>query len=126
MSTGQDPAGWRRVLELAKSGEIKLDPAIGKGLDKVCDDYLEKLGTVLTQIKFLADVSGFGPLPSGQALQEKFKVKASGTDASLEAVIKQHIEAVQLAKEAVTQAIANITGVDQATADKFSGIEAPK
>lgn len=126
MSSNNESSGWHRVLELAKSGEIALDPTVGKELDAVCDAYLNELKDALDNIGFLATVSGFGPLPSGQALQAKFAQKASGSDLSLEAVIKQHIDSVQLAKQAVARAIANIDATDQSAADRLSGIEVPQ
>ncbi|MFE7746238.1 hypothetical protein [Nocardia sp. NPDC057455] len=124
MSAGVDPMEWRKVLELATSGDISLHPEIGKGLDKVCDDYLDRLDAILQMADRVKVIDGFGPFPSGQALREKFTGKAAGSDQSLDAVLMQHIDAVKLAKEVVAKAIANFVELDQTRADQFTGLDA--
>ncbi|WP_280478167.1 hypothetical protein [Nocardia asiatica] len=124
MSVGVDPMEWRSILDLANSGEITLHPEIGKGLDKVCDDYLDRLDAILQMADRVKIIDGFGPFPSGQALQDKFVSKAAGTDQSLDAVLMQHIDAVKIAKEVVAKAIANFVEVDRTRADQFTGLDA--
>ncbi|MGK8487639.1 hypothetical protein [Nocardia asiatica] len=124
MNFGVDPDEWRRLLDSANAGELTLHPEIGKGLDKVCDDYLDKLDGILESSTYVRRVSGFGPLPSGQALEEKFKLKATGTAQSLDAVLMQHIDAVKIAKEVVAKAIANFVELDRTRADQFTGLDA--
>ncbi|MFQ6328368.1 hypothetical protein ACLMAL_19790 [Nocardia sp. CWNU-33] len=126
MEFGVDPAEWRRVLDLANAGEISLAPEVGKGLDKVCDDYLTQLGDISQIVDGVRVLSGFGPFPSSKALEEKFSLKAAGTDQSIDAVLLQHIETVKMAKEAVAKAISNFVEIDQARADQFTGTEIPQ
>lgn len=121
MQPGTDPTQWRKLLDQANSGQLRLDPEVGKGLDQVCDNYLAQLGTALRMTASVKDVSGFGPFPSGQALQEKFRLKASGSEQSLEAVLKQHIDSVQIAKQVVAKAISNFVESDQRASDQISG-----
>jgi pyruvate dehydrogenase complex dehydrogenase (E1) component len=121
---GVNPAEWRGLLNSANAGELTLHPEIGKGLDKVCDDYLDKLDGILESAAYVRRVSGFGTLPSGQALEEKFSLKATGTAQSLDAVLMQHIDAVKIAKEVVAKAIANFVELDQSRADQFTGLDA--
>jgi hypothetical protein len=124
VSVGVDPMDWRRVLELANSGEVSLHPEIGKGLDKICDDYLDRLDAILQMADRVKIIDGFGPFPSGQALQEKFTGKAAGSEQSLDAVLMQHIDAVKIAKEVVAKAIANFVELDQSRADQLTGLDA--
>ncbi|WP_280309356.1 hypothetical protein [Nocardia abscessus] len=124
MNFGVNPAEWRGLLNSANAGELTLHPEIGKGLDKVCDDYLDKLDGILESAAYVRRVSGFGTLPSGQALEEKFSLKATGTTQSLDAVLMQHIDAVKIAKEVVAKAIANFVELDQSRADQFTGLDA--
>ncbi|MBF6473416.1 MULTISPECIES: hypothetical protein [Nocardia] len=124
MSAGVNPTEWQRVLDLANSGEISLNPEIGKGLDRACDDYLDRLDAILQMADRVKVIDGFGPFPSGQALREKFAGKAAGTEQSLDAVLMQHIDAVKIAKEVVAKAIANFVELDQSRADQFTGLDA--
>ncbi|MGW4089842.1 hypothetical protein [Nocardia sp. NPDC004750] len=124
MISGADAQEWRRVLDLTNSGEIALHPDVGRGLDKACDDYLNRLDGLLQMTRRVRLVSGFGVFPSSKALQEKFSLKSTGTDQSLDAVLMQHIDAVKIAKEVVAKAIANFVELDQSRADQFTGLDA--
>ncbi|WP_280297356.1 hypothetical protein [Nocardia abscessus] len=124
MTSGADPQEWRKVLDLAHSGEITLHPDVGRGLDKVCDDYLDRLDGLLQMTRRVRIVNGFGTLPSSMALEQKFSLKSTGTEQSLDAVLMQHIDAVKIAKEVVAKAIANFVELDQSRADQFTGLDA--
>ncbi|MFE7796841.1 hypothetical protein [Nocardia sp. NPDC057440] len=126
MEFGVDPVEWRKVLDLANAGEISLDPEVGKGLDKVCDDYLDQLGRMFDSVDVVKVLSGFGPFPSSKALEEKFSLKAAGTDQSMEVVLLQHIETVKMAKEVVAKAISNFVEIDQTRADQLTGVDIPQ
>ncbi|WP_328407030.1 hypothetical protein [Nocardia sp. NBC_00403] len=126
MEFGVDPAEWRTVLDLANAGEISLDPEVGKGLDKICDDYLDRLGNILEIVGTVQHVTGFGPFPSSLALEEKFKLKATGTDQSIDTVLQQHIDTVKMAKEVVAKAISNFVEIDQTRADQLTGVDIPQ
>jgi hypothetical protein len=123
MAIGVDPAEWRGLLDQANAGELMLHPDVGKGLDTVCDNYLDRLDGIMRMADRLIDVTGFGPFPSGVALQEKFRLKSSGTEQSLDAVLMQHIDAVKIAKEVVAKAIANFVELDQSRADQLTGLD---
>ncbi|MGW4715469.1 hypothetical protein [Nocardia sp. NPDC004260] len=124
MTIGVDTAEWRRLLDQANAGTLLLHPDVGRGLDKACDDYLDRLDGIMRMTDRIVDVSGFGPFPSGVALREKFSLKSTGTDQSLDAVLMQHIDAVKIAKEVVAKAIANFVELDQSRADQFTGLDA--
>lgn len=122
MINGIDPDEWTRLLDRANTGELLLDPEVGKDLDKVCDDQIDRLNTVLLGINRVSNVTGFGTFDSGKILEKKFSATASGTDRSLDAVIKQHIDAVGTAKEVVAKAIANFVAQDQDRASQFDQV----
>lgn len=109
---GINPAEWQSLLKSVNSGELYLDPETGKGLDKVCDDHLDKLQDALQVTRGLRLVAGFGNFNSGQILQKKFSDLAQGTDHSMDTVLKQHIDAVNTAKQVVAKAIANYVALD--------------
>lgn len=112
MQSGVDPAEWRRLLDHANAGELALDPEIGKGLDQVCDNYLDRLDVLLSAVSGVKDITGFGTFGSGQVLQQRFRLKASGSDQSMEVALQQHIDAVKVAKQVVAKAISNFVEAD--------------
>ncbi|NEW38695.1 hypothetical protein GV794_28000 [Nocardia cyriacigeorgica] len=117
---GADPQQWRSLLDQANAGQVTLDPEVGKGLNLVCENYLLKLDEAYDKVKHVSDVDGFGTFPSGTALKEKFTLKASGTDQSLNAVILEHIETVKLIQQVVAKSIANLTETDQGTGQQVT------
>ncbi|WP_433524274.1 hypothetical protein ACQPZ2_03490 [Nocardia pseudovaccinii] len=122
MINGVDPSEWTRLLDKANAGELSLDPEVGKGLDKVCDDHLDRLRNVYTKIEAISQITGFGTFNSGQILEKKFSETATGTDRSLDTVIEQHIESVETVKQVVAQAIANFVAQDQDRASQFAQV----
>ncbi|MBF6330495.1 hypothetical protein [Nocardia transvalensis] len=123
MKLGVDPNEWKRLLDQANAGALSLDPEVGKGLDKVCDDHIEKLQDVIFLIRGITRITGFGAFDSGRTLENKFSLTASGTERSLDTVIKQHIDAVQTMKEVVAKAIANFVAQDEAARDRIAAVE---
>lgn len=109
---GIDPNQWKQLLGQAESGELYLDPETGKGLDKVCDDHIDKLQEVLRMTNFVRAVTGMGSFNSSQILEKKFSLLATGDERSLDTVIKQHIDSTNTAKEVVAKAIANYLALD--------------
>ncbi|WP_433600799.1 hypothetical protein ACQPXH_02990 [Nocardia sp. CA-135953] len=122
MTNGVDPGEWNRLLDQANIGALSLDPEVGKDLDKVCDDQIDRLNTVLDKIGNISLITGFGDFNSGKILEKKFSETAAGTDRSLDAVIKQHIETVETVKQVVAQAIANFVAQDQDRASQFAQV----
>ncbi|WP_330251578.1 hypothetical protein OG874_36435 [Nocardia sp. NBC_00565] len=122
MISGIDPDQWSQLLERANAGELSLSPEVGKDLDKVCDDHIDRLNTVLALTDNISRITGFGDFPSGKILEKKFSETASGTDRSLDAVVKQHIDAVETAKEVVAKAIANFVAQDQDRASQLTQV----
>jgi hypothetical protein len=92
----------------------------------VCDNYLTQLGDLLQLSRRVTFLTGFGPFPSSRALEEKFSLKATGTDQSIDTVIQQHIDTVKMAKEIVAKAISNFVEIDQARADQLTGVDIPQ
>ncbi|ATL69408.1 hypothetical protein [Nocardia terpenica] len=120
MVAGVDPDGWRKLLGQANSGQLFLDPEIGKGLDKVCDDYLDRLDTLLRGTDRFRFLGGFGTFQSGIDLEKKFKAKAIGQDQSLVSILQQHVDVVKTAKEVVAKAVSNFVEQDRQNADRIS------
>lgn len=120
MHVSIDPAQWNQLLTQANAGELSLDPEIGKDLDRVCDDHLDRLEETFEQVAIVSAISGFGDFDSGRTLERKFSLTASGGDRPLDEALKKHIEAVKTAKAVVAKAIANFVAQDQETGAKIS------
>ncbi|MFI9509421.1 hypothetical protein [Nocardia sp. NPDC052566] len=126
MQIGVDPAEWRGLLDRANAGELSLSLDVGKGLDQVCDSYIARLQSILDGMDLITEITGFGTFPSSSALQSKFRLKATGTDQSLDTVIQQHIDTVKLAKQVVAKAIANFSETGQQTAEQITSAGTPR
>ncbi|MEU4416152.1 hypothetical protein [Nocardia salmonicida] len=120
MVLGIDPNQWSQLLTKADAGELALDPEVGRDLDRVCDDHISRLEEVFLSVERVGRISGFGTFESSAALEKKFSLTASGGDRALDTVLRQHIEAVQTAKEVVAKAIANFVAQDEATGAAIS------
>lgn len=120
MVAGVDPDAWRKLLGQANSGQLSLDPEIGQGLSKVCDEYLNSLNDIMKTTGRLKYLGGFGSFQSGIDLEQKFKTKAFGTDRSIDAILQQHMDVVKTAKEVVAKAISNFTEVERQNAARIT------
>lgn len=120
MVLGIDPNQWSQLLTQADAGELALDPEVGRDLDRVCDDHISRLEEVFLSVERVGRISGFGTFDSSAILEKKFSLTASGGDRALDTVLRQHIEAVQTAKEVVAKAIANFVAQDEATGAEIS------
>ncbi|WP_336087654.1 hypothetical protein [Nocardia sp. SSK8] len=116
-------AEWAQVASRAAAGELALDPEVGKNLERVCDDHLDVLREALLSSDSVSHISGFGPFNSSKALEKKFSLTGSGGDRSLDAALKQHIDTVLAAKEAIVKGMANYRAQDTATHDRIAGAE---
>ncbi|MBF6453818.1 hypothetical protein [Nocardia cyriacigeorgica] len=117
---GVDPQQWRDLLSQAEAGDLTLDRDVGANLDAVCQTYLDKLEDALLKARRVANVEGFGTFPSGDALREKFSFKGSGTPQSIDAILLEHIDTVNLIRQVVAKSIANLTETDQNTGQQVT------
>jgi uncharacterized protein with ATP-grasp and redox domains len=109
---GVDPNEWKSLLGRANAGELYLDPEVGRGLDKVCDDHIDRLQDALVTGREVTHVTGFGDFNSSHILEEKFSALATGHDQAVDTILKQHIDSANTAKQVVAKAIANYEALD--------------
>ncbi|MBF6456198.1 hypothetical protein [Nocardia cyriacigeorgica] len=107
---------WKTLKTQAENGELRMDPQIGSALKSRADTMLTALDDMLNATTELQYVSGFGSLPSAQALQGKFAAKAVTADDSAQNRIKESINIVTLMSETYALAIRRIEETDQSTA----------
>ncbi|WP_159080189.1 hypothetical protein [Nocardia suismassiliense] len=116
---------WQKLLDLANAGELSLDPEVGKNLDTQCQTYLDGLDDLRDMRLEVDHVTGFGAMPSGPILEQKFSLKAAGGGTSIEGSLQTHMEEVQLMRQVFAKAIANYHAVDEATGQKIAAIDVP-
>ncbi|WP_225726747.1 MULTISPECIES: hypothetical protein [unclassified Nocardia] len=122
-----DPtARWRQLLDLANSGELQLDPEIGRDLDAQCAAYLDELDSIRASARSAEHLTGFGTMPSGPILEAKFAGKVDGPDSALCRSLDTHIDQVELMRQVFAKAIANYREADRSTAVRLDGIEIPR
>ncbi|MET8776776.1 hypothetical protein ABZV58_17375 [Nocardia sp. NPDC004654] len=113
-------AHWQTLKQQAESGELRMDPEIGRELAGHAEQMGKKLDGLVRQAGFLAYVSGFGTLASAVALKDKFALKASdGNDAAV-LRLKQSIEVLTLMKQTYELAAKTMSETDQANAQQLS------
>ncbi|WP_067859139.1 hypothetical protein [Nocardia shimofusensis] len=111
---------WQNFKEQGINGEFKLENDIGEALVKRCNVLLGNLQDLRTDAALLSRLSGYGGLPSADALRKKFEQKATGGaphDPNDNAIarIDQHIEIVTTMRDAYLAAIGKLVQVDQET-----------
>lgn len=122
MSFNIDTTEWKNLETQADSGQLTLNPEVGNGLARVCDEHIDALEKVFERIRGVERLSGFGSFNSSKILENKFSLTAAGRDRSLDETIRKHIEAVTTAKEVVLKAVANFQAQDSYTAGQFDGL----
>ncbi|WP_378738560.1 hypothetical protein [Nocardia brasiliensis] len=118
-------AEWQRLLDSANAGELRLSPEVGKDLDARCQTYLDDLDDIRSSTYRVRAVAGFGTMPSGPILENKFQQKAKSGDNSIDASIQTHIEEVQLMRQVFAKAMANYQSVDESNSQKIAAIDVP-
>lgn len=116
---------WRQLLDRANAGELRLSPEVGKDLDAKCEAYLDDLDNIRDSTRVVQNLSGFGGMPSGPVLEQKFSLKGKGGDTSLQSSLETHIEEVQLMRQVFAQAMANYQSVDESNSQKIATIDVP-
>ncbi|MEV6392391.1 hypothetical protein [Nocardia xishanensis] len=117
-------AQWRNYKQKAESGEFRMDPQIGdalRGRAQTMLDGLEK--DLLRRASDLGQLSGFGTLPSAEALKTKFENKADTDSDSAVNQLKKHIDLVTLMRDTYALSIRKLSDTDQANASQFNNTD---
>ena len=113
---------WRELSDQAEAGVLEIPEEVASRCDTVCADYLDHLDDMLAKTAYLVDVDAFGTLPSAQMLGAKFKRLADGERGSAAAVIRQHIEVVELMRSVFRRYFVETEAVDQSVGARIGGI----
>jgi hypothetical protein len=116
-------ASWQGLAAQAVAGTLRIDPSVGDDLKSACDQRLLALDGMLKEARKLDHRAGFGDLPSGRALDDKFARKAASDPQSLVAVLRQHIDVVQQMRAVFQQAVDNYVSQDAGAAQSLASID---
>ena len=113
---------WRGLAAQAESKQLEIPEGVAHRCDKACAEYILHLELMLEKTKWLVDTDAFGTLPSAQMLGAKFKRLADGERGSAAAVIRQHIEVVELMRSVFRRYFIETEAVDQSVGARIGGI----
>ncbi|MCP2320798.1 hypothetical protein APR12_006185 [Nocardia amikacinitolerans] len=116
----QQSAQWKTLKQQAESGQLQMDPEIGRELAAHAERMAKALDVLTSQARWLSYLGGFGTLSSANALQGKFSSKALGGDDAAVTRLGQSIEVLTLMKETYELAAKTLSETDQANAQQLS------
>lgn len=116
----QQSVQWKTFKQQAESGELRMDTEIGRELASHAEKMAKALDVLVSHAQSLSYMTGFGTLPSAQALQGKFSRKALDGDDAATTRLKQSIEVLNLMKETYELAAKTLSETDQANAQQLS------
>ncbi|MFC4373095.1 hypothetical protein ACFO5K_03180 [Nocardia halotolerans] len=115
--TGDQRAYWTQLAQQAVGGELRMEPELGEALRAAAKVYAEGLVDAKADTGRLANLSGWGSLPSAVALRKKFEQKGvgGGDDPNDNAAqrIQDHIDIAWLQHDTFAAAIGKIELVDE-------------
>ncbi|MEU4417483.1 hypothetical protein ACIBEH_08855 [Nocardia salmonicida] len=119
--TQDHAAYWRNMKTQAVNGEFKLEEDLGQAIAGVISQYISDLEIQKDDAANLNRMSGWGDLPSAEAIRAKYEAKAvaGGTgDANDSAVkrLEQHIAIARDQRDTFLAAIGKLQAVDQQSA----------
>ncbi|WP_212709798.1 hypothetical protein [Rhodococcus sp. 14-2483-1-1] len=115
---------WRELSDQAEAGVLEIPEEVASHCDAVCATYLDHLDDMLVKTAYLVDIDAYGTLPSAQLLGAKFKRLADGEQGSAAAVIRQHIEVIELMRSVFRRYFVDTEAVDQSVGARIGGIGA--
>ncbi|MCZ4521304.1 hypothetical protein O4220_22545 [Rhodococcus ruber] len=115
---------WQDLSERAEAGLMEIPADVASRCDQVCAEYIDHLAEMLGKTKFLVDLDAFGTLPSARMLGAKFKRLADGEQGSAAAVIRQHIEVIDLMRSVFRRYFVDTEEVDQSMGARIGEIGA--
>ncbi|MGW5313620.1 hypothetical protein ACWEVD_14215 [Nocardia thailandica] len=117
--TEDQAAYWRAMKQQAINGQFKIEEDLGQSIATVIEDYITSLETQKRDAHKLDRLTGWGGLPSAQAIRQKLEQKAvaggTGGDSATKR-LDQHISIARDQRDTFLAAIGKLQAVDQQTA----------
>ncbi|MFG3619058.1 hypothetical protein [Nocardia sp. NPDC047654] len=114
---------WARLAGEARAGELYLDDEMAaQECLKACVNRINDLRGMLQLVDQAKNVTGFGDFDMAEQLRKKFFSQATSGENSVDAVILEHIEAVENMRDVMAISIARIRGQDYTNATAITEI----
>lgn len=117
---------WEQFGLEVDGGTFFLHPDVARGVLAACDEYRASLVESKRLARHLALVDGFGTLPSGQALRDKFSRKAVGGDDALVDVLASHITVIDEMRAFFTKCIESAQNQESENAASLRNLDFPR
>ncbi|WP_067646830.1 hypothetical protein [Nocardia harenae] len=120
--TEDQAAYWRNLKQQAIDGIIRIDVDLGQSIAAVIAEYITELEFQKAEAQRLDHLTGWGGLPSAQAIRQKleFKAVAASADDPEDSAVKrldQHISIARDQRDTFLAAIGRLHTTDQQSAD---------
>lgn len=104
------------------NGELRLEEGLGQALADIAEKYIADLEDQKWYLNDLEHLSGWGTLPSAQAIRRKLEAKAvagsaEDADDSASKRLDQHIAIARDQRDTFLAAIGRLQATDQQSAD---------
>ncbi|MCP2288153.1 hypothetical protein ACFYT3_01940 [Nocardia amikacinitolerans] len=114
---------WRRLAQQARSGELYLDDVeAARQVVAACNQRLDDLDQLLIVARRCENVSGFGDFDMSDVLASKFRMQATGSDDSIDTIIRKDMEVVKDMRDIMAISIARLTDQDYTNAASLTAI----
>ncbi|MGW5311039.1 hypothetical protein ACWEVD_10390 [Nocardia thailandica] len=110
---------WRTMKQQAIAGTFKIEEDLGQSIAAVIDDYITALELQKDEAATLNRLTGWGGLPSAQAIRQKLEQKAVANGIGGDSAVTrldQHISIARDQRDTFLAAIGKLQAVDQQTA----------
>lgn len=118
-----DGMGWQQLAAAVDGGELTMELGTARQCAQRCQVLLDQLDELRNRARALGTVEGFGILPSGVTLAEKFSKKAIGGDYSMVQALTDHIEQVELMRTVFETIERRYAETDQANVSMIGAID---
>lgn len=116
---------WREMKQQAVDGELRIEEGLGQAIADVVSEYIAELEYQRNETLTLERLSGWGGLPSAQAIRQKLEFKAvagsaDDPDDSATKRLDQHISIARDQRDTFLAAIGKLHTTDQQSADTLT------
>jgi len=116
---------WEALSGAVDAGDLFMKPGVARECAGHCSELMQQLKDIQSKARSLETVEGFGRLPSGVALTQKFARKASGGEYSLDRAIADHIAVVEQMRDVFLQIEARYAAAEEANTAATTAVGSP-
>lgn len=100
---------WRHLADEAAAGRLYLDSDVVAGCRDACNRQIDLYESVRRDLRWLANVGGFGDFDCADALATMLGAKAIGGDRDVDTALREHIEVLMLIRDTIEVSVDRLT-----------------